>query len=59
MREQRPRGLAEAVDAVAEELPFPDGAFDAAMTTFGVHQWSDPAAGLREMRRMTRGRSPC
>ncbi|MFJ6896903.1 class I SAM-dependent methyltransferase [Streptomyces hokutonensis] len=50
-------GLAEAVDsvdaldAVAEQLPFPDGAFDAAMTTFSVHQWSDPAAGLREMLR--------
>ncbi|WP_406457401.1 class I SAM-dependent methyltransferase [Streptomyces sp. NBC_01622] len=58
MREQRPRGLAEAVDAmdaVAEQLPFPDRAFDAAMTMFSVHQWSDPAAGLREMRRMTRG----
>ena len=54
-RAQRPRGLAEAVDSVAEQLPFPDGAFDAAMTTFSVHQWSDPAAGLRELRRVTRG----
>ena len=53
-RARRPRGLAEAVDsvdAVSEQLPFPDGAFDAAMTTFSVHQWSDPAAGLREMLR--------
>jgi hypothetical protein len=41
MRAQRPPGLAAAVDATAEELPFPDGAFDAAMTTFSVHQWSD------------------
>jgi SAM-dependent methyltransferase len=55
MRAQRPPGLAAAVDATAEELPFPDGAFDAAMTTFSVHQWSDTAAGLREMRRVTRG----
>jgi len=43
------------VDATAENLPFPDGAFDAAMTTFSVHQWSDLRAGLREVRRVTRG----
>ena len=55
MRAQRPVGLRPAVDAVAEQLPFPDDAFDAAMTTFSVHQWSDPAAGLREMRRVSRG----
>lgn len=55
MRGQRPRDLAEAVDATAEQLPFPDASFDAAMTTFSVHQWSDFAAGLREMRRVTRG----
>ena len=47
--------LATAVDATAENLPFPDDAFDAAMTTFSVHQWSDLRAGLREMRRVTRG----
>ncbi|MEV0737690.1 hypothetical protein AB0I51_17330 [Streptomyces sp. NPDC050549] len=40
---------------VAVQLPFPDGTFDAAMTTFGVHQWSDTGAGLREMRGVTRG----
>ena len=55
MRAQRPAGLAAAVDATAENLPFPDGAFDAAMTTFSVHQWSDLKAGLREVRRVTRG----
>ena len=55
MRAQRPAGLAAAVDATAENLPFPDGAFDAAMTTFSVHQWADLRAGLREMRRVTRG----
>ncbi|MEU9852381.1 methyltransferase domain-containing protein [Streptomyces sp. NPDC047974] len=41
--------------AVAEHLPFADGSFDAAMTLFGVHHWSDVTAGLREMRRVTRG----
>ena len=55
MRAQRPAGLAAAMDATAEDLPFPDGAFDAAMTTFSVHQWGDLRAGLREVRRVTRG----
>jgi SAM-dependent methyltransferase len=55
MRAQRPAGLAVAVDATAEALPFADGSFDAAMTTFSVHQWSDLRAGLREVRRVTRG----
>lgn len=55
MRAQRPRHLAPAVDAVAEDLPFDDKSFDAAMTTFSIHQWRDPAAGLREVRRVTRG----
>jgi SAM-dependent methyltransferase len=55
MRAQRPPYLAPAIDAVAESLPFPDGHFDAAMTTFSVHQWTRLDDGLREMRRVTRG----
>jgi SAM-dependent methyltransferase len=55
MRAQRPANLAAAIDAVAESLPFPDGHFDAAMTTFSVHQWTRLEDGLREMRRVTRG----
>jgi SAM-dependent methyltransferase len=55
MRAQRPAHLSPAIDGVAEALPFPDGAFDAAMTTYSVHQWSDLKAGLREMRRAARG----
>jgi hypothetical protein len=55
MRLQRPPHLAEAIDATAESLPFPDGSFDAAMTTFSVHQWGDLDAGLRELRRVTDG----
>ncbi len=55
MRAQRPPGLPPAVDAVAEDLPFADGSFDAVMTTFSVHQWSDLRAGLAEMRRVSRG----
>ncbi|MFK0043636.1 class I SAM-dependent methyltransferase [Streptomyces sp. NPDC090741] len=55
MRAQRSEALPRAVDAVAEDLPFADGEFDGAMTLFSVHQWSDVEAGLREMRRVTRG----
>jgi SAM-dependent methyltransferase len=55
MRAQRPDSLSPALDATAEDLPFEDDSFDAAMTTFSVHQWSDLHAGLREMRRVTRG----
>jgi SAM-dependent methyltransferase len=55
MRAQRPAHLALAIDAVAEELPFADGSFDASMTTFSVHQWKNLEAGLVEMRRVTRG----
>jgi hypothetical protein len=55
MRAQRPAHLSPAIDAVAEALPFPDDSFDAAMTTFSVHQWSQLKAGLREMRRVARG----
>jgi SAM-dependent methyltransferase len=40
--------------AAAEDLPFPDGAFDAALAQLVVHFMSDPVAGLREMARATR-----
>ena len=55
MRERRPASLPVAVDARAEQLPFPDRSFDAAMGTFTVHQWTDLAGGLAEVRRVTRG----
>jgi SAM-dependent methyltransferase len=55
MRLQRPSHLSAAIDAVAEEIPFADQYFDAAMALFTVHQWSNLAAGLGEMRRVTRG----
>ena len=38
----------------AEQLPFPDGAFDAAMAQLVVHFMADPVTGLREMGRVTR-----
>ncbi|HEY4457507.1 MAG TPA: class I SAM-dependent methyltransferase [Pseudonocardiaceae bacterium] len=55
MRAQRGAHLAPAVDATAQELPFPDDSFDAAMAMVTIHQWPDPDAGLRELRRVSRG----
>jgi hypothetical protein len=55
MRAQRPANLSVAIDAAAEQLPFPDRHFHAALATFTVHQWSDLSKGLGEMRRVTTG----
>jgi hypothetical protein len=55
MRAQRPVGSAPVIDAVAEQLPFLEDAFDAALASFTVHQWRDLRAGLREARRVTSG----
>jgi len=40
--------------AAAEDLPYPDGAFDAALAQLVVHFMADPVVGLREMGRVTR-----
>jgi SAM-dependent methyltransferase len=53
---QRPPGSAPAVRASAEQLPFEDDSFDAAMAINTDHHWSDRAGGLREMRRVARHR---
>nr|QEO74054.1 methyltransferase [uncultured bacterium] len=55
MRAQRPAHLVEAIDGVAEDLPFEDNSFDAAMATITIHQWDDSDKGLRELRRVSRG----
>jgi SAM-dependent methyltransferase len=44
----------EAHQAAAEDLPFPDDAFDASLAQLVVHFMADPVAGLREMVRVTR-----
>jgi ubiquinone/menaquinone biosynthesis C-methylase UbiE len=41
-------------EAAAEDLPFANGAFDAALAQLVVHFMKDPVAGLREMARVTR-----
>jgi SAM-dependent methyltransferase len=53
---QRPGGSAPAVQASAEELPFSDGSFDAAMAVLTAHHWADLDAGLAEMQRVSRRR---
>jgi SAM-dependent methyltransferase len=56
MIEQRPPGAAPAVQATAEQLPFADDSFDAAMAIITLHHWSDVPAGIAEMVRVARDR---
>jgi SAM-dependent methyltransferase len=53
---QRAPGAARAVHGRAEELPFADDSFDAAMAIITLHHWSDVEAGLGEMVRVARRR---
>jgi SAM-dependent methyltransferase len=46
---------ARVVEASAGALPFADKSFDASMAILTIHHWPDKEAGLREMRRVTRG----
>lgn len=55
MIRQRPSSVAGAVRAFAEDLPFNDSTFDAAMAVLTVHHWRDPHQGLAELRRVTKG----
>ena len=54
MIRQRPAGAAPVVRAYAEELPFEDGSFDAAMVVLSDHHWQDHARGIAELRRVAR-----
>ncbi len=56
MIRKRSAAAADVIQASADKLPFADKHFDAAMAILTVHHWSDKEAGLREMRRVTRGR---
>jgi len=38
--------------ANAEKLPFPDGRFDAVLSSGSIKHWPDPVAGLREVYRV-------
>ncbi|MBI5106055.1 MAG: class I SAM-dependent methyltransferase [Solirubrobacterales bacterium] len=48
-----PKGL-QTVEADAQDLPFPDGAFDAVMLVSMLHHVDDRARALREARRVVR-----
>jgi SAM-dependent methyltransferase len=54
MLAQRPVGAAPAVQAVAEDLPFADQQFDAALASLTTHHWTDARRGLDEMVRVSR-----
>jgi SAM-dependent methyltransferase len=52
VRERLPQ--VEVSSGAAEQLPFPDGSFDAALAQLVVHFMADPVAGLAEMRRVAK-----
>ena len=52
MAERHPK--VEVRQAPAEDLPFPDDGFDAALAQLVVHFMADPVAGLAEMARVAR-----
>jgi SAM-dependent methyltransferase len=56
MLAQRPPGAAPVVRGRAEELPFADGVFDAAMAVLSDHHWTDRRRGFAELRRVARHR---
>jgi SAM-dependent methyltransferase len=56
MISQRGADAAPVVQASAEDLPFDDDSFDAAMAMITVHHWADLDAGLVEMARVARDR---
>lgn len=56
MIRQRASGAAKVHQGTAEQLPFDDSEFDAAMAVLTVHHWSDVEAGLLEMRRVAKQR---
>jgi len=53
---QRAPDTAPVVQAGAEDLPFEDDSFDAAMAVLTLHHWSDWRAGCAELRRVARDR---
>jgi len=56
MIRQRPPDAAPVVRAIAEQLPFKDHSFDAALAVLTIHHWRDLTGGLAEMRRVARQR---
>jgi len=50
------RGITNVTSTVAtaDALPFPDAAFDIAISRFSIHHWPDPAHAFREIARVLR-----
>lgn len=55
IRKRGPNAV-RAIRASADKLPFEDNSFEVSMAILTVHHWPDKEAGLKEMRRVTRGR---
>lgn len=56
MIRQRPAGAAPVIQGMAEQLPFHDASFDAALAILTVHHWKAQASGLAELGRVARQR---
>lgn len=57
MAAQRPRSLAPAIRASADEIPLRDNAVDAAMAILTLHHWDEACErGVRELARVARDR---
>jgi SAM-dependent methyltransferase len=56
MISQRPASAAPVVRARAEDLPFADDSFDAAIAVLSDHHWRDRRRGLAELKRVARSR---
>ena len=56
MIRQRGLGSAPVVQGVAEQLPFADKTFDAALACLTIHHWDKSGPGLAEMIRVARNR---
>lgn len=54
MIRQRRSAPVPVVQAVAEALPFPAGAFDVALAVLTIHHWTDWRLGVAEMTRVAR-----
>ena len=56
-RDIRHAGLSESISIIkgsAARLPFPDGAFDAVVSTGSLHHWKEPLSALTEAHRVLR-----
>lgn len=56
MIRQRPSSNVTVIQGSAEHLPFGEKSFDAAMAVLTIHHWSDQERGVKEMRRVARGK---